>query len=234
MKNKNLLIIGVLALGLLTVQAQPVVTITNYIPVTITPITNFVDVYVTNGIPTAAPVPIVIAGVTYAAQGSFTNPPLNFLSQAANWGTSFNTDVDHNWTNNSTLQYDTGIATTTGVGISDRLYAQYDISPKFGVGIMGQFVGVGSPFGAIFGTVQYALIQKFDFKIGLEVDAGYNFNAKDATGAKVGGIEVDPGLFASKKLTANTYATVKYLQPVQSTGKFDPQGVLYIGLGATF
>jgi len=234
MKNKLFLTLGAVFLAV-ALQAQTVVTITNYIPVNVPIITNTVDVYVTNGVsPTALP-PIVIAGVTYNAQtSSLTNAPLNFLSQAMTWGSSFNTDLDHNWTNNSTLQYDTGIATTTGVGISDRLYAQYNISPKFGVGLMGQFVGVGSTFGVIAGTLQYALIQKFDFKIGLEADAGYNFNATDRTGQKVGGIEVDPGFFAAKKLTANTYATVKYLQPVQSTGKFDPMGVLYIGVGATF
>src|ERR1035437_3494061 len=44
------IIIGVAALVLATFSAQAQVTITNYIPVTITPTTNYVDVYVTNGV----------------------------------------------------------------------------------------------------------------------------------------------------------------------------------------
>ena len=179
---------------------------------------------------------IAIASLAISAQAQTTNTtaPLNFFQQAASWGTEFNTNADYNWTNNSTIQFDTAIATTTGVGIADRLYVQYNITPKIGVGIMGQFVGVGSPFGAIEGTVQYALIQKFDFKLGLEADAGYDFNAKDKTGTKAGAMTVEPGFFAAKKMTANTYATIKYLVPVETKGKFNPNGVLFVGMGTTF
>ena len=179
---------------------------------------------------------IAIASLAIGAQAQTTNTsaPLNFFQQAASWGTEFNTNADYNWTNNSTIQFDTGIATTTGVGIADRLYVQYNITPKIGVGIMGQFVGVGSPFGAIEGTFQYALIQKFDFKLGLETDAGYDFNAKDEAGTKTGAWTVEPGLFAAKKMTANTYATIKYLIPVETKGKFNPNGVLFVGMGTTF
>lgn len=172
----------------------------------------------------------LVAGITSAK--AQTNTPESFLATATTWGSSFNTNADHSWTN-ATLQYDTGIATITGSGIADRLYVQYDIN-KFGLGLMGQFEGVGSPFGAIEGTAQYNLIEKYDFKLGVEVDAGYDFNALNGKGVKTGAIEVDPGLFTAKMMTANTYAEVKYLVPIESQRKFNPNGMLYVGLGATF
>jgi len=159
---------------------------------------------------------------------------LNFYQQAAQWGSSFNQDADHNWTNNSTIQIETGIATTTGVGISDRLYLQYNLNPKFGIGIMGQFVGIGSSFGAMEGTFEYALMQKYDFKLGAGLGVGYDFNAAKTSGQRVGGIMVEPYLFAAKKMTVNTFASIKYLMPVTGVGKFNSSGVFYIGLGSTF
>jgi len=152
-------------------------------------------------------------------------PTISFLDQAATWGTSFNTNADHNWTNNSTIQFDTGMATTTGVGISDRLYVQYNIG-NFGLGVIGQFEGIGSTFGAIGGTFEYNLIQKYDFKLGVEASAIYNINDK--------AFETDPGFYAYKKMTLNTYAVMKYLVPVESKGKFQAQGLIYIGVGTTF
>ena len=152
-------------------------------------------------------------------------PTISFLDQAATWGTSFNTNADHNWTNNSTIQFDAGVATTTGVGLSDRLYVQYNIG-RFGIGAMGQFEGIGSTFGAIEGTFEYSLIQNYDFKLGAEIGAGYNINDK--------AFETDPGFYAYKKMTLNTYAVMKYLVPVETKGKFQAAGLIYIGVGTTF
>ena len=180
----------------------------------------------------------LLAAVNLQAQ-SVTNS-LNFVSQAEVWATSFNTN--NCWTS-ATMQFDSGLATVTGSGISDRINAQYDYG-CFGGGIMGQFEGVGSTFGEVEATTAWAVMEKYDFKFEYDLNGGYDFN-NDWTqltvtkGVKLlkhesGAFVVEPGLGISKMLTGNTYATMKYLFPMEAHGKFVPAGVVYVGVGCTF
>ena len=186
----------------------------------------------------------LLATVNLQAQ-SVTNS-LNFLSQAEAWATSFNTN--NCWTN-ATMQFDSGVATVTGVGLSDRINAQYDYG-RFGGGIMGQFEGVGSTFGEVEATTAWAVMEKYDFKFEVDLNGGYDFNndwtqvtvtkatksspLKTTLTRQSGAYVAEPGLGISKLLTPNTYATMKYLFPIESHGKFQPAGVVYVGVGCTF
>lgn len=157
-------------------------------------------------------------------------PLVNFFNQAANWGTSFDTNADHNW-DASTLSLDTGIATVTGGNISDRLNFQYS-KGSFSFGVMGEFQGVGSAFSEFEGIVQYSLIQKYDFKVGVTLGVGYDLNNNIA--AHKGAFIIEPGLFASKVMTANTYATMSLTFPWESRGTFNQVPTVYVGVGTRF
>ena len=165
------------------------------------------------------------------AYGQTTNQIPNFFNQVATWGTSFNTNADHSW-DASTISLDTGIATVTGIGISDRLNADYSIS-KFSLGAMAQFEGVGSAISELEATAKFALVQKYDFKFGLTFGAGCDFN-NIATGRRTSAAVFEPGLFASKIMTASTYATTSLTVPIETRGKFNTIPTLYVGMGARF
>lgn len=165
-------------------------------------------------------------------QTNSPNPELNFFQTAMSWASSLNTNADHSWTGTS-LAFDTGVATTTGVGIADRL----NVSKPFGsfaVGVSGEFVGVGSTFNLLEGTASYDLVNKYDFRMAVQVGAGYNWNATDSKGKTVGAMVVEPGLAIYKKMTLNTYSTVGISFPVLTKGKFEQQPKVYIGVGFTF
>ena len=158
-----------------------------------------------------------------------TNSPAGpFINTLANWVTSYNTNLV--WTNGFAI--DTGIATTTGQKIADRLEIIDNIG-SFEVGISGQFTGVGSAFNQVEGIFGYTLMSKYDFKMAVELGAGYNFDALSTKGNK-GAIVIDPEIAIYKAITQNTYMTAKYGFPIQSVGKFNNLGVFYVGTGFTF
>lgn len=160
-------------------------------------------------------------------------PLVNFFNQSANWGTSFDTNADHDW-NASTISLDTGIATVTGGNISDRLNAQYS-KGKFSIGVMGEFQGVGSAFSVFEGVVQFSLIQKYDFKLGVTIGVGYDLNNGVNTSAgKKGAFIIEPGFFAAKIMTANTYAVASITFPWESRGTFNQVPTVYAGVGTRF
>jgi len=173
----------------------------------------------------------ILSLLAIGAQAQTTNVN-NFFTQAISWGSAINYDPPYNWTN-ATIQIDTGIATTTGVGLADRLEIQYNIG-KFGAGAAGEFTGVGSTFNLLELTLAYSLVQKGDFKLDAEVGAGYDFNAKNANGQQDGSIVVEPGLGIYKVMTPKSYAVFKLLVPFEGTGKFDKSPKIFAGLGGSF
>ena len=172
---------------------------------------------------------------------SSTNPPANlvptnsalavtpFINTLGNWVTSFNESLY--WTNE--IAIDTGVATTTGQKVSDRLELVYNTS-SFEFGASANFTGVGSAFDQAEALVGYDLVNKYDFRFAIELGAGYDWNKTDSHGAKVGAIVIDPEVAAYKKITQNTYATIKYGFPIETVGKFNNIGVFYVGAGFTF
>ena len=174
----------------------------------------------------------VLFAVAAQAQTTNTSPSVNFFQQAITWGGNINYDPAYNWTN-STVQIDTGIATTTGVGLADRLDIQYN-KGSFGFGAAAEFTGIGSSFNLLEATLAYNLIQRGDFKMDVESGVGYDFNGKDHTGTMVGCIVVEPGFGLYKVMTPKSYAVLKLLLPFETTGKFDKNPKIYAGVGGSF
>jgi hypothetical protein len=166
------------------------------------------------------------------AQTTNTSPTLNFFQTAMNWASAYNTDTNYAIAN-AALMYDTGIKTVTGAGIADRLNVVKPFG-AFGVGVSGEFVGVGSTFNLLEGVTSYALLEKYDFKWVVQIGGGYDWNAKNAIGKTVGAMVVEPGMSLYKMMTHNTYSTVGISWQVESKGKFQQQPGIYVGLGATF
>ena len=159
-------------------------------------------------------------------------PQTTFVQDVATWTTSYNLAPDHAWTN-QLWQLDTGVATVTGSGISDRIALTRNFG-SFQGGIMGQFLGLGSAFDQVQGQFGYCLVQQADFKLVASLGAGYDFAARNGAGSKVGAMVVEPGIYAYKMMTSKTYAGVGYTSPVRSVGKFDANGVITAYTGFTF
>lgn len=167
-----------------------------------------------------------------AVRAQQTNAPQNFFTQAMTWGSHINMDPAYNWTN-ATIQIDTGIATTTGVGIADRVNVQYN-KGSFGFGGAFEFVGVGSTVNLVEGTVAYSFFQRGDFKWDVELGGGYDFNGEDQHGQRVGSAVIEPGTGIYKIMTPNSYAVLKMLIPWESHGKFQNNPKICAGVGGTF
>ena len=159
-------------------------------------------------------------------------PQTTFVQDVATWTTSYNLAPDHAWTN-QLWQLDTGVATVTGSGISDRIALTRNFG-SFQGGIMGQFLGLGSAFDQVQGQFGYCLVEQADFKLVASLGAGYDFAARNGAGSKVGAMVVEPGIYAFKMMTSKTYAGVGYTFPVRSVGKFDANGVITAYTGFTF
>jgi len=150
-----------------------------------------------------------------------------FIQTAAQWATSYNTN--YVWTNG--ISIDTGVATTTGQSISDRLNVNYDLG-QFDLGAQGTFTGVGSAFDSagIHGT--WWVLKKYDLKLGPTLDLNYQIAQSVATGKTV--FSIAPGVKATKVISGNTYATAEYSFPVLTSGHATGSGTIYIGTGFTF
>ena len=158
-----------------------------------------------------------------------TNNATSFISNLGIWTTSYNTNLY--WTNEFAI--DTGVATTTGQKVADRLEIIDNIG-SFEIGASGDFTGVGSAFGSGEAIIGYDLVKKYDFKLAVELGVGYDNDAVNSRGIKDGALLIDPEVAIYKKITQITYATVKYGFPVESVGKFNSVGVIYVGAGFTF
>lgn len=159
-----------------------------------------------------------------------TNAPARavpFLQQLGAWTTSY--DTTKNWTN--CISLDTGIATTTGSSIADRVQIKEN-NGNVAYGLSGEFTGVGSAFNQAEVVGDWYLVNKYDFKFGVTVGAGYYFAESVAT--KKNCFVFEPGLTMSKLITANTYATMSYTFPVKTAGKFNNISTIYVGAGFTF
>jgi hypothetical protein len=168
-----------------------------------------------------------ILAINARAQSVSTNAPAaptlpNFIQQLADWGTSFNTN--YSWTP-VTLQIEDGYKQATGSGASDYLRVQYDLG-RFNVGVEGEFLGVGSQFTAGEFEAGCTLFNKYDFKIEVNLLAGYDRGVK--------AVEIEPELKITKLITANTYATAGFSLPWFSKGTFNAGGQFRIGAGFTF
>ena len=186
------------------------------------------------------------AGLVVSVHAQSTTPPANFfptnapvespqttfIQDLGAWATSFDTTPAKNWTN-QLWQLDTGVATVTGSGISDRVALTRNFG-SFQAGIMGQFLGLGSAFDQVQGQFGYSLFQEADFKLVASLGAGYDFAARNGAGTKVGAIVIEPGLYAYKMMTTKTYAGAGYAFPVRTVGKFDANGVITTFAGFTF
>lgn len=161
---------------------------------------------------------------------SITNAPGSaapFIQQLGVWATSY--DVTKSWTN--CISLDTGVATTTGSSIADRIQLKDNIG-SFAVGVNGNFTGVGSAFNQAEIVGDWYWVTKYDFKFGVTLGAGYNFGISTETQKNC--FVVEPGLTMSKLITQNTYATMSYTFPVQTVGKFNNISTIYVGAGFTF
>ncbi len=166
------------------------------------------------------------SNITYTATNA-TNPAAtnnlpDFLDQVAVWSTSFNTN--YNWTN-ITVQIEDGYKQVAGSGATDYLRAQYNMG-RWGFNVSGEFLGVGSPFTGVSGGADYALVQKYDFKLEAGLDAGYDRTHQ--------AFAIEPGVRAVKLLTANTYAVLGLSVPWFAKGRFDGNPRFVIGAGLTF
>lgn len=172
----------------------------------------------------------LFATVTSIHAQSVTNAPAGaqpFIAQLGQWATSY--DTTKSWTN--CISLDTGIATTTGSSIADRIQIKKNTG-NFAYGLRGDFTGVGSAFNQSEVVGDWYLANKYDFKFGVTVGAGYNFNISTATQKNC--FVFEPGFTMSKLITANTYATMSYTLPVQTVGKFNNISTIYVGAGFTF
>jgi hypothetical protein len=161
--------------------------------------------------------------VTVHAQTNTITGP-NFLQSAEAYFTSFNTNVDENWTN-VTLEASTGYKQVTGVNAASYVDVQYDIS-KFNVGAVFQFSGVGSPINAMEAQFGYDLVEYFDTKLELDIRGGYDWNVRGAI--------VEPAVMLKKKLTSNTFAEIGVSMPIYSKGSFNQTPTFESGIGFTF
>ena len=98
-----------------------------------------------------------------------------------------------------------------------------------------QFNGVGSAFNELEGQFGYAIIERFDTKVDLDLRGGYSF--QNRTGV------FEPLLTLKKKPTPNTYAEIGislpiYFNPTDSFGnhlsKFSPNPTFMVETGFTF
>lgn len=185
---------------------------------------------------------LTIALSAFAASAQLTNPPASFfptnspatsfIQDVASWATSFNTAPAYNWTN-QLWQITEGVATVTGGSVADRLEIDRNIG-SFQVGIEGEFLGVGSAFDKVEANAGYSLFQQNDFKLNFEIAGGYDFDAKDQYGKKVGAMVTEPMLAAYKMMTTKTFSFIKYGFPIESVGKFNSVGMVEVGAGFTF
>ena len=157
-----------------------------------------------------------------------TNQFTPFYQEVWTWGTTINTNLS--WTNEVSLS--TGVATTTGQSVSDRVKLDYNWS-SYHAGLEGDFIGAGSPIDKVEADAGWAFVNNHDFQFGPELGGGYDFKKTDSAGRQ-GAIVVDPKLFARKKLTQSWFVEVTYGQPVWTVGKFQPLGQIYTGAGGTF
>jgi len=169
---------------------------------------------------------IIATVFAFSARGQ-TNAPveLNFFNQAADWGTSFNTNF--NWT--ATLQFEDGYNQTTGQGASDYLRAQYNFS-RWNVTAEGDFFGVGSALNAGEGGIGFAIIQKYDFKMELNALVG----GQKIPGTTTLRLKVEPELKITKFMTRITYATASLSIPWEKGVTFDGTPAVRGGMGFTF
>ena len=151
-----------------------------------------------------------------------TNIP-NFFLQVEAW--AMNQNTNYNWAN-VTYQLESGYIQATGVGAADYIAFRKNITPQWHVGFSGQFDGVGAAFNEIEAQGGYALYSGNDFRIDLDLGAGWSVNNKTYI--------ITPGLKAYKMLTINTYAVSGYLLPFEGKGKFSANGEFIVGLGCTF
>ena len=159
---------------------------------------------------------IIATVFAFSARGQ-TNAPveLNFFYQAADWGTSFNTNF--NWT--ATLQFEDGYNQTTGQGASDYLRAQYNFS-RWNVTAEGDFFGVGSALNA----------GEYDFKLELNGLVG----GQKIPGTTTLRLKVEPELKITKFMTRITYATASLSIPWEKGVTFDGTPAFRAGMGFTF
>jgi hypothetical protein len=149
-------------------------------------------------------------------------PAQNFLNTASTWLTSLN--PDNTWTN-VTLEVGIGYEQVTGAGATSVADAQYDIG-QWNVGAAIQYFGVGSAINVAEAQVGYAVLEKEDLKIDLDVRFGYDFNTKDEI--------AEPGLFLKKKLTTNTYAEAGVSLPFEFKSTFSRNPTFFVETGVTF
>ena len=169
----------------------------------------------------------VFAGLALAltgAQAQSTNQVPNFLQTALTWGTSFNTNADHSWTN-TVLEVGVGYEQVTGAGATSVADIQYDLG-RWNVGADIQYFGVGSAINVVEAQGGFSLIQKYDLKVDADLRVGYDFNSQDAI--------IEPGLFLKKKMTYNTYAEVGASLPFELKSTFSRNPTFYVETGFTF
>jgi hypothetical protein len=160
------------------------------------------------------------------AQSAATNAPAAqppaFYTTVENYLTVINTNFTFT---NATIETATGYEQQTGANAASDLTVQYDIG-RWNVGAAGEFSGVGSPFSEFKIQGGYALIEHYDIKVDADLRAGWDWNVR-------GGV-IEPAIFFSKKMTANTFLRPGISFPIYTKGAFNRNPTFYVETGFTF
>lgn len=157
-----------------------------------------------------------------ASTASTPTPAQNFFDTTKSWLTSLN--PDNTWTN-VTLELGIGYSQVTGDPAASVVDAQYDIG-KFNLGANFQYFGLGSSVNEAEFQAGYAVLEKEDLKVDVDLRVGYDFISNDEA--------VEPALMLKKKLTTNTYAQVGVSLPFEFKRTFSRNPTFFVETGCTF
>jgi len=167
----------------------------------------------------------VSSALTSTAQttNSALTTPVTFADSVIAYGTSYNTNYSFDAVK---LDLETGYRQANGVGASSFAKLGYYVTPAIQLNAEIGYFGIGSPINAFEAGVGYAVFQKYDLRVTVEIDGGYDDNQR--TGF------VEPGLEVKKKLTTNTYASIGIYLPYYVGEQFNTSPTFTTGVGATF
>lgn len=144
--------------------------------------------------------------------------------------TSFNTNYTFT---NTLLECSTGYKQVTGVNAANFVDGQVDLYKGLTLNASVQFSGVGSALNGGEAGIGYNVIQHYDTELNVSLLGGYDNTHKSIKG-ELGADVVEPGFSVKKKLTSNTFAETGISLPIFTTGKFNNQPTIRIGVGFTY
>lgn len=168
-----------------------------------------------------------ISSVATQAQTSITN---TIFGSVEAYFTSFNTNYTFT---NTLLECSTGYKQVTGVNAANFIDGQVNLYKGLTLDASVQFSGVGSALNGGEAGIGYNVIQHYDTELNVSLLGGYDNTHKSVKG-ELGADVVEPGFTVKKKLTSNTFAETGISLPIFTTGKFNNQPTIRIGVGFTY